>query len=272
MDVLKVIIFDPIFNILIFFYNLVGDMGLAIILLTLLVKVLLLPLANRALRAQRRLQALAPELKKIQEKHKGNREALQREMLKFYRAEGVNPTSSCLPTLLQIPILIALFFVFKDAVAGIHLDSLYSFVHRPGNIDPSFLGLIDLSKPPRESLALLLPATTAGLQFWQSKMLLPKNGPAPAMNRQIIYLFPILTFIIATTLPAALPLYWATSTLFTVAQQYIVMKEMPMAEAKAEGITDWNKANPADPISRKGSPGKSRRGQKTQVTVRKRGE
>lgn len=261
MNIFNTIILDPIFNFLVVCYNVTGDLGLAIIALTLIVRVMLLPLANKAMRSQRRLQVLAPDLKKIQDKHKDDREVLAKELMKFYKQEKVSPASSCLPLLLQVPILIALFFVFKDAAAGIHLDHLYSFVHRPSSIDPNFLGILDLSKPDR----FVLPALTAGLQFWQSKMLLPKDASGPAaMSKQLVYIFPILTFVIATTLPAALPLYWATSTLFTLIQQYVIIKEMPLAEARAEGIADWNKANPKDQIS------KSKKIKGAKVTVRKR--
>lgn len=284
MNFFNVLILDPIFNALIFFYNLLGDMGLAIIAITLIVKLVLLPLANKAFRAQRRMQALQPELKKLQDKHKGDREAMSKELMAFYQREGVNPASSCIPVVVQIPVLIALFFVFRDAVTGQHLDALYNFVHRPEHLNSTFLGLIDLSKRPNTGLAYLLPVVTGGLQFVQSRMLLPKDGTAPAgpgaagMSKQLTYLFPALTFVFATTLPAALPLYWATSTLFTIAQQYVIMKEMPLAEAKAEGTRDWNIANPTDPIdgakaltgSTKTPPKGRKSGHSSQVTVRKR--
>src|SRR5687767_11331860 len=112
MDLLHTLFFDPIFNALIFFYNVLGDMGLAIIALTLVIKLVLMPLSGKALRSQRRLQALQPELTRLQKEHKDDREALAREMMAFYKREGVSPASSCLPTLVQIPVLITLFFVF----------------------------------------------------------------------------------------------------------------------------------------------------------------
>src|SRR5438105_244127 len=155
MSIFVHLIYQPIFNALIFFYNLVGDMGVAIIIITLLIRLLLLPLANKSFRSQRRLQALQPELQKLQEKHKEDRETLAKEMMAFYKREGVSPASSCLPVLLQFPIIIALFYVFRNTISGHQqLTLLYPFIHHPHHIDPHFLGLIDLSKPDRLVLPL----------------------------------------------------------------------------------------------------------------------
>lgn len=283
MDFLRTIFFEPLYNALIFFYNLLGDLGLAIIAITVIVKVLLLPLANKALRSQRRLQALQPELKKLQEKHQDDREAMAKELMAFYKKEGVSPASSCLPTLVQIPVLITLFFVFRAPFTENHLSSLYGFVSRPDNPDSFFFGLIDLSRAfnpadladPTMIGILLLALFTAVLQFFQSKMLLPADadGLPGAMNKQLIYLFPVLTFVFALTLPAALPLYWATTTLFTILQQLVIMRDLPPATAKAEAIADWNAANPGDRIAPKASrKGKGKKSTGGSVTVRKRGE
>ncbi|MSU76165.1 YidC/Oxa1 family membrane protein insertase [Patescibacteria group bacterium] len=276
------VILDPIFNVLIFFYNIFGDLGLAVIALTIVVRLILAPLSGKAFKAQRHLQALQPEMKKLQEKHKDDKEALSRELMAFYKREGVNPASSCLPTLVQIPILIALFFVFKDAVTGQHLDAIYSFIQAPTSINPDFLG-INLASTGAHPANIALAVITAGLQFVQSRMLLPKD--APAMNRQITYLFPALTFVFALTLPAALPLYWATSTLFMIVQQYLIIRKLPLRKAHTEAVADWNQANPKDVIDQKpklnsGSEKSTKEEAKPQakksgkanVTVRKRGQ
>jgi YidC/Oxa1 family membrane protein insertase len=280
MNIWNTVIIDPITNALIFFYNLFGDMGLAIIAITLVIRILLVPLASKAFRAQRRLQALQPELKKLQEKHKDDREALARELMAFYKREGVNPASSFLPVLLQLPILIALFFVFRDVGdASHHFNNLYSFIHRPEVIKTTFLGLMDLSQHDH----LVLPLLTALLQFAQSRMMLARQPDAPAISRQITYIFPILTFVVAGNFPAAVPLYYASSTLFTLIQQYIIMREMPLAQAKAEAVSDWNEVNPEDAIAPKAVKGKIKPPAKTAVpkavkkggavvTVRKRGD
>jgi YidC/Oxa1 family membrane protein insertase len=276
-DFFTAVIIDPIFNALIFFYNIFGDIGLAIIALTALIRIILFPLSGKAFKAQRRMQSLQPEMKRLQEKHKDDKEALSKEMMAFYKKEGVNPASSCLPTLVQIPVLIALYIVFKDAITGQHLDHVYSFIQQPASIDPYFLG-INLSSTGAHLANIVLAVITGGLQFMQSRMLMPKNQDGPAMNRQIMYLFPILTFVFALTLPAALPLYWATSTLFMIGQQYYIIKKNPLAEAHEVAVKDWDKANPQDPVG-KDKPKKqpevlavTKKKGSAKVTIRKRGE
>lgn len=259
----------PIFNLLVILYNALGDMGLAIIALTIIIRILLLPLANKAFRSQRRLQALQPELKKLQEKHKDDREKLAQELMAFYKREGVSPASSCLPVLIQIPVLITLFAVFKDIVSGNsnYINHLYSFVSRPDTLDPSFLGWIDLSQRD----VLVLPLIAAMLQFIQSRMLMPKDVSTPAINKQMMYIFPFLTFIFASSLPAALPLYWAAQSLFQIVQQRYVIATLPMSKAKAEGEADWNAANPDDPVDEPKSAKKTTKKKKgATVTVRTR--
>ncbi len=279
MNLLNLIFVDPIFNALIFFYNIFGDIGLAIIAITLTVRIALMPLSSRAFKAQRKLQALQPELKRLQDKHKDDKETLSKELMAFYKREGVSPTSSCLPTLIQIPILITLYVVFRDAITGQHLDSVYSFIQQPSSIDPNFLG-INLSSTGAHPANIILAVITGGLQFVQSKMLMPKDGATTGMNRQIMYIFPVLTFVFALTLPAALPLYWATSTLFMIVQQYVIIKNLPLREARVEATAEWNEANPADTVGKgkaalapqvvSGKTTKRKGG--AEVTIRKRGE
>lgn len=289
MTFFEAVIFPgPIFNALIVFYNVLGDIGLSIIAITLIVRFALLPLNNKAFRSQRRLQALQPEIQKLQEKHKDDREALARETMEFYKREGVSPASSCLPTLIQLPILLVLYFAFKDAVGGQHLNDLYSFVHAPQSINTMFLGLTDLAKTPLDTykatgniLAFTMPLLAGIATYIQSRMIMPKGQDAPAITKQLSLMLPILTAVFACTLPEALALYWITTTTFTIVQQYVIMKEMPVAQARAEGAADWNAANPSDPVAvvdakaknkpAKSQPKSTKKGS-TNVTVRKRGD
>jgi YidC/Oxa1 family membrane protein insertase len=148
--------------------------------------------------------------------------------MELYKEHKINPLGSCLPLLLQLPILIALYQVFSKALNN-DLSGLYSFIQRPEFIDPKFLGLVDLSKP---NLAFGIIAGLA--QFWQSKMMMPKAGvaqdaTAKAMQLQTMYVLPVISVIIAIKLPAGLPLYWIVTTLFAVAQQYyIIRKQAPI--------------------------------------------
>lgn len=226
------IIYRPMLNLLVFLYNNVPghDVGIAIILVTIAIRLILVPLFHKQLKGQKAMQDLQPKLTELREKHKDNREAQAKAMMDLYREHKINPLASCLPLLIQLPILFALYHVFNKALKG-NLDGLYSFMVNPGPLDPTFLNFIDLSKP---NIAL---AVLAGVfQFWQSKQIMNKNtsddATAKAMSIQMTYILPLLSVFIAWTLPAGLPLYWIVTTLFAIVQQYYIMGK-PSAEQKA---------------------------------------
>src|SRR3989344_1694449 len=143
-----ILLTKPLLNILIWFYNVIPgqDMGLAIIALTILIRLILFPSFQKSLRSQRELQKLQPKLNEIKEKYKDDKEAQTKATLNFYKENKVNPFSSCLPLLVQLPILIALYQVFLTGLNGKVASELYSFVSDPGTINTSFLGLVELSK------------------------------------------------------------------------------------------------------------------------------
>lgn len=227
-------IYRPILNLLVWLYDIspIADIGLVIIVVTLLIRFLLAPLMHKSLMGQRALSALQPKMNELREKHKDNREAQAKAMLDLYREHNVNPLSSCLPVLLQLPILLALFHVFRRALNG-SLEGLYNFVPNPGTINPEFLGLVNLAQPN------IIFAILAGVaQYWQSRMIIKWQGQnrnndttTQMMNVQMTYILPIVSIIIAWTLPAGLPLYWIVTTLFAVAQQFYVQKTYKPKEA-----------------------------------------
>jgi YidC/Oxa1 family membrane protein insertase len=146
-------------------------------------------------------------------------------MMALYKEHKISPFSSCLPLLIQLPILISLYFVFTQALKG-DLNGLYSFVARPENLSPMFLNFLDLSKPS-PTLAIL-----AGLsQFWQSKLMMPKNAAATQdqtakiMSMQTTYILPVVSVVIAWNFPAGLPLYWVVSTVFGIGQQVLINRQ-----------------------------------------------
>jgi YidC/Oxa1 family membrane protein insertase len=158
-------------------------------------------------------------------------------MMELYKEHGVNPLSSCLPILIQLPILIALYQVLSKALKG-NLNGLYHFVANPGQLNVDFLGLIDLTKP-NIAFAIL----SGVVQFWQSRIIsswqVKNTDPnaevdptAKILNAQMMYIFPLVSVFIAWKLPAGLPLYWITTTLFAVAQQYYVQFTDKKAKAK----------------------------------------
>lgn len=224
------IIYQPIYNALIFLYNVVPghDLGVAIILLTIIIRLILYPLAKKQIESQKKMQELQPEIKKLQEKYKSDKERQGRELMSLYKEKGVNPASGCLPLVVQIIFIIAL---YRALVAGINFSEckdLYSFVACPSRIGTSFLGILDLAKP-----SIILAVLTAVAQYFQTKMMMgatpgvssgDKNDFAQAMSKQMLYLGPLLTLFIGAKFPAGLPLYWLVMTLFMIAQQYWTTK------------------------------------------------
>jgi|SRR3989344_2780024 len=230
-DLFHTLLTQPLFNALVFLFNTVafGDIGVAIVLLTIIIRLILWPLSHKAIKAQRDLQELQPKIKEIQKKYP-NKEEQAKALMQLYQTHKVNPFGGCLPILVQLPILIALYSVFLNGLKPEYLVNLYSFVANPGTLNPSFLGLIDLAS---RSVALALLAGI--LQFIQAKMALPKvklegapkrsdEAIAQMVSKQTLYVLPVITVVISIGLPAGLPLYWATTTLFTIFQQLVIMR------------------------------------------------
>lgn len=245
-NIFNLILFDPILNALVFLYKYIGDLGLAIILLTIIIRAILIAPNRTAIKSQKALQDIQPKLQELQRKYKDNKEELGRQMMKFYKENKVNPFSSCLPLLIQLPILIALYRAFI-AVANIdpsthifvadqlkHLYEPLRNIYSSTSINPSFLGIVDLSVKRNIILAVL----AALLQFWQSKMLMAKKpavkdkgsrdeSMASSMSKQMTYMFPLITGYIAYQFPAGLALYWVVTTIFSIIQQYYIFKKLP---------------------------------------------
>lgn len=219
------IIYRPILNFLVLGYNYLPghDVGIVIILVTLLIRFAMAPLFHKQMKSQKAMTDLQPKLLEVQKKYKDDREGRAKAMMELYKENNVNPLGSCLPLLIQLPILIALYQVFVKALNG-ELNGLYSWVAHPGRLDPLFLGLMDLSKP---SIALAILA--GGLQFMQSRlmnkgqMISPSSDPndttAKALKFQTTYVLPVISVVIAWNLPAGLPLYWCVTTVFAIVQQ-----------------------------------------------------
>ncbi len=234
-----VLVYQPIYNALIFLYNVIPghDLGLAIVLLTLAIRFLLYPVAQKQIKSQKKLQELQPEIKRIQAKYKGDKEKQGRALMDFYKEKKVNPASGCLPLVIQIVFFIALYRAF---IAGLNFSSgcqdLYGFVACPASVNVKFFGLLDLAKPN-----IVLAAVAAAGQFVQTKMMMvptpASGGPqkddfAAVMNKQMLFIGPILTLFIGLKFPAGLAVYWIVNTLFAIVQQYLIMKK-PAESASA---------------------------------------
>lgn len=226
IEIYTQVIYRPILNLLVGLYNTIPghDIGLVIVLVTLAIRLLLAPFMHKSLKGQKTMSAIQPKIHEIKEKHKEDKQAQAQAMMDLYKEHNISPFSSCLPLLIQLPILIALFQVFSKALKG-NLAGLYSFVSNPGVLNPKFMGLIDLSH------ASPVFAIIAGVaQYLQSRMVVNwqahhKTDPTTkAMNIQAMYILPIFSIFIAWKLPAGLPLYWIVTTLFSIGQQYYIEK------------------------------------------------
>jgi len=236
---------DPLFNLLAVIYAVLPfrDFGVAIILLTIIIRLLLWPLVNKQLHSQRAMQQLQPEIARIKSEAKGDKQLEGKLMMELYKEKKINPLASFLPLLVQLPIFFALFVVLKDVVKPgeiahlayepvKHLGPIVDIIRGGAVFDPKFLSLIDLSKA-----SPILAALAAVAQFVQTKQLQPKHkskDPQAQMMAMMIYLFPALTFFIGLSLPAALALYWVTTSLVAILQQYLVLQR-DVREMEGEG-------------------------------------
>lgn len=238
----QALLYDPIFNVFVGLYNIIPDLGVVIVILTVLIKILLYPLTSSSIKAQKSLTELQPKLNEIKSAYKNDQQRLAQETMKLYKEHKVNPLGSCLPILVQLPIFLALFYVLRSGISSNNFDALYPFVSNPGSINPISLGLIDLGK---RSVVLALLAGLA--QFWQAKMFSHKKPPTEAgtgakdesmaamMNKQMLYMMPFLTVIIGLQFPAGLSLYWFLSTVLTGLQQMILFKKKEKDPSVVDG-------------------------------------
>lgn len=227
----------PIFNLLALIYAVIPghDFGIAIILLTILVRTALWPLVKKQLHSQRAMQELQPEIVKIKAKAAGDRTLEGQMIMELYKEREISPLGSLVPVLIQLPLLLALFSVLRDIVkpgefvnviypALQGFPALHDIIAKGSKFvfEPQFLGIIDLHK------ASPLLAAFAGIaQFFQTKQLMPKNQPKDAASQataSLTYIFPFVTFFIGLTLPAALSLYWTSASLVLIYQQWVVLR------------------------------------------------
>jgi len=234
ITIFNVVLYQPLLNGLILLYEYIPghDFGVAVIILTILIKFALYPLGAKGIKSQKALSGLQPKIKEIQLKYKDNKEEQTKAMMGLYKEKKINPFSGCLPLLIQLPILIALYRVFWRGFQSEQMAFLYSFVPNPGVMNTLFLGLIDLAKPN------LVLAVLAGIfQFFQVKMISPKtksknkqgSGFSDQMQKQMQYFMPAFTIIILFRMPSAIGLYWVIVTLFTIIQQRFIFKSSEVA-------------------------------------------
>ncbi|MEK7089074.1 MAG: YidC/Oxa1 family membrane protein insertase [Patescibacteria group bacterium] len=236
------VLYGPLLNALAFLVSIIpgGDVGIAVILLTLFVKIVLFPLSQRSIESQIKMNLLAPELKRIKDSG-ASKEEQAKQTFELYKHHKTNPFSGCLLVLIQIPIIFALYYVF---LKGIKLDGglLYSFIHAPEHINMVFLGVLDISQ---KSLIL---AILAGISQYFQALLMPKpvvsekntgsfqENFTKSMHTQMKYVFPFVVAFIVYSVSGAVALYWITSNIFAIGQQIYANKKKQLAlEAASQG-------------------------------------
>lgn len=215
-------ILQPITNILQstleFFAQLTGDYGLAIILLTITVRILLLPLTIKQTKSMQEMKRIQPKLKELQAKYKDNKEKLQEEIMKFYKEHKINPLSGCLPLLLQLPIMFALFRVLLELGKG---KSFWVFMD---NISLPAQKAVSLLGPVEAAPYVLLAAMMIGTTYWQSKMM-----SADAQQERMMLFMSLFMAWLGWTLPAGVVLYLVVTNVWTIGQQYVTLRGTTVA-------------------------------------------
>lgn len=266
----------PFLNLLTVIYGVVPghDFGVAVIIMTLIIRFALWPLTGKQLHSQKKMQALQPEITKIKAQAGGDRQKESAMLMELYKEKEINPFSACLPALFQFPFLIALYFVFRLGTEGVDkfAPHLYSFVANipyikdiianPHVFNPKLFGVVSMAQP---SIVL---AILAGLtQYVQVKMITPKTQAKDAQSKitaNMTLMFPAMTIFIAWNLPAALPLYWLVANLVAIFQQkFIMSQETEKMEEVAEIVSIKDKAITSKPKPKTTkSPTKKKKGKK----------
>lgn len=226
--------YAPIYNVLVWLIDVIPshDAGIALVIITILVSILLFSVSKKAIKTQIGLKEIEPELKKIKETVKDQSEQA-RQMLALYRKHGVNPFSMILLILIQFPVLIALYYMFFYGLPVIHTELLYSFVPNPSHVNMNFLGIVDLAQT-----SIVLAIIAGVTQFIQAYIVGKRTKTAPtgqkrtmqeefahSMQVQMKYVLPIIIGLISLGLPSALPLYWSVRNLFSAGQEWFIMNE-----------------------------------------------
>lgn len=228
-------LYVPIYNLLIFFVDVVphGDVGIAVIIVTIIVKIIVAPFSINAVKTQRRMKFLEPQMKEIKEKYKNDKEKQALETLALYKNNGVKPFSSIFASFLQLPVIIALYLVFRhEHLLAPNAALIYHFVALPTHISPLFLGIF-----PTTGHVIILAIIAAIFQFLQAYLTIPvpeksKSGTPTstedftrALSLQSRFILPVIIGVIAYT-AGALALYFITSSIVGILQELYVRRQL----------------------------------------------
>lgn len=237
-----IIIYNPLLNALIFLISVLPghNLGMAIIILTIIIRLIFSPLYHKSIMAQEAMKQIQPKIKEIQKKYKNNRKQQGEKLMELYRQYKINPFSSFLYMLIQLPVLIALYQILIHLNVGSGVG-IYSFIHYPLTMTTIFLGFINLNQK-----SILIGLLAGFFQFCQGKIMearqnhksdaeafnkYSKKEPQQVMmnfTRQMNYIMPLITFLIAWRLPAGVGLFWTTMTLFSVFQELWINRQLKL--------------------------------------------
>ncbi len=216
-------IVKPLFFLNDYFFKLAGNYGLAIILITVCLRLLFFPLNNYAFRSMSRMKILQPEMARLKEVHKDDKMKLQQAIMQLYKKEGVNPVSGCVPILISIPFFFAIYKMLFVTIEMRH-QPFFGWIKDLSEKDPTSIfnlfGLIPWS-PPDFLIIGALPVLM-GLTMWAQQKLNP--APQDDIQKKIFMFFPVFLTVILAPFPSGLVLYWTANNILTMAQQYVIMK------------------------------------------------
>jgi YidC/Oxa1 family membrane protein insertase len=235
----NLIIYIPLYNGLIGLINIFPwmDVGVAIIVFTIIIRLILFPLSRKSIKTQIKMREIQPEISAVQKKYTNKQEQMLKTM-ELYKKHNIKPLGGTLVLFIQLPILIGLYYVFaRSGLPVVNTSILYSFVHVP-NINMNFIGLLDISK-----ISITMAAIAALSQYLQLRFSLASqpttggaNNPAAAMSKQMRYIMPVMIFVIAFRFPAAISLYWTIGNLFMLGQELFVRFHHEKGKRKAIGL------------------------------------
>ncbi len=234
LELFKEVFYQPLYNGLVFLMDILpgADAGLAVIILTIAVKFILFPLSKRSIETQFAIRKFQPELDALKKKFTGDREGYARATMAFYKEKRINPFAGFFLLLIQLPVIISLYYVFfRGGLPDINEALRYSFIPRP-EVNMEFLGLIDIA-----GKSIFLAALAGITQFFQVKLVMPPPTPGSrdgsfqgelmhGMHMQMKYVMPIVAAIAAYTISGAVALYWTTSNLFAIVQEVVVRRRL----------------------------------------------
>src|SRR3989344_3672443 len=234
LEFFKVVFYQPLYNGLVFLMDVIpgADAGIAVIALTVIVKLVLFPLSKRSIETQFSMRRFQPELDELKKKYASDREGYARATMAFYKEKRINPFSSFFLLLIQLPVIISLYYVFfRGGLPEINEALRYAFIPSP-EVSMEFLGLIDIA-----GKSITLAALAGITQFFQVKLALPPSAPGTrdgsfqrelmnGMHMQMKYVMPIVAAVVAYTISGAVAQYWTTSNLFAIGQEIIVRRRM----------------------------------------------